>query len=108
MKTQCVSLFIAQTIVFKSKRIRLDFDCTVASTWCEIDAVKIDGNSGICPECMLHPLSLIVIQIENMMLAIINFQLILSTFSGDIIRYQLLTNKLITFRIFFAFRLAIK
>ena len=68
MKTQCVSLFIAQTIVFKSKHIRLDLDCTVASTWCEIDAVKIDGNSGICPECMLHPLSLIVIQIENMML----------------------------------------
>ena len=71
MKTQCVSLFIAQTIVFKSKRIRLDLDCTVASEMCEIDAVKIDGN--ICSECMLHTLSLIVIQIENMMLAIINF-----------------------------------
>ena len=67
MKTQCVSLFIAQTIVFKSKRIQLDLDCTVTQSWCEIDAVKIGGN-WISPACMLHTLSLIVIQIEYVML----------------------------------------
>ena len=50
MKSQCASLFIAQTIVFKSKRIRLDLDCTVAPSWCEIDAVQITGN-WISPEC---------------------------------------------------------
>ena len=50
MNSQCASLFIAQTIVFKSKRIRLDLDCTVTQSWCEIDAVKIAGN-WISPEC---------------------------------------------------------
>ena len=50
MKSQCASLFIAQTIVFKSKRIQLDLDCTVTQSWCEIDAVKITGN-WISPEC---------------------------------------------------------
>ena len=48
--TICASLFTAQTIVFKSKRIPLDLDCTVAPpSWCEIDAVKIAGNL-----CMLY------------------------------------------------------
>ena len=51
MESQCALLFIAQTIVFKSKRIRLDLDCTVTQSWCEIDAVKIAGN-WISPECM--------------------------------------------------------
>ena len=73
MKTQCISLFIAQTIVFKSKRIRLDLDCTVTQSWCEMDAVKIGGN-WISPECILHTYTFIdidpnricdVVQINN-------------------------------------------
>lgn len=40
-----------QTVTFKSKRIRLDLDCTVSSSWCEIDAVKIVRRE-VYPYCM--------------------------------------------------------
>lgn len=33
-----------QEQAFKSKRIRVDVDCTVCNSWCELDAIKIKGK----------------------------------------------------------------
>lgn len=49
---------------FSTRRIKLELDCTVAGSWCEIDAIKIKGKQHIYGKVQLLTYCLISVKLD--------------------------------------------